>query len=143
VAEIPADGFTPTELHAQLDDTPYAAAAAFADWLWGCTGTVFLDFDDEVEVSDADWTRETVALLAAQWAEARAILDDIDTLARWLAEDPLKHFSRLLDTALGRDPYQEYLRMRRLHVCEITAAGIIPIPHDEHDTITLPVGTAP
>ncbi|MGD9889891.1 MAG: hypothetical protein AB7R89_01260 [Dehalococcoidia bacterium] len=143
VAEIPADGFTPAELHAQLDDTPYAATAAFADWLWGATGTAFLDLDDEVEVSDADWTRETVALLAAQWEQARAILDRIDALARWLEDDPLTHFSRLLDAALGRDPHQEYLRMRRLHVCEITEAGIVPISRDEPNAIALPVVGAP
>jgi hypothetical protein len=142
VAEIPADGFTPAELHARLDETPYAAAAAFADWLWGCTGTAFLDLDDEIEVSDADWTRETVALLAAQWEQARAILDRIGALARWLEEDPPGHFARLLDAAFGRDPHQEYLRMRRLHVCEITAAGIVPIPREERDAIALPVGSA-
>jgi hypothetical protein len=143
VAEIPAAGLTPAELHAQLDETSYAAAAAFADWLWGCTGSVFLDLDDEVEVSDADWTHETVAVLAAQWEQARAIRDRIDGLARWLEADPLTHLSRLLDAALGRDPHQEYLRMRRLHVCEITEAGIVPIPRDEPDAIALSVGIAP
>lgn len=79
--EVPAGGLEPDELHARLDGTPYAGAAAFADWLWGDTGMVFLDYDDEVEVMDADWTPDVVAALAAQWRRASALLDRIDALA--------------------------------------------------------------
>lgn len=146
LAEIPAGGFTPVELHARLNGTPYAAAAGFADWLWGETGSVFLDLDDEVEVHDAEWTAENVALLTGQWQVARTILDRISALGRWLGESPPTNLGRLLDAALGRDPHQEYLRQRRLHVCEITAAGIVPIPREEpsadENTLPLPVGAA-
>ena len=141
--DLPAGGLEPAELHERLNGTAYAAAAEFADWLWGETGTVFLDLDDEVEVSDADWTREIVDELARQWRIATVLLDRIDALATWLEADPPAHFARLLDAALGRDPHLNYLHMRRLHVCEITEAGLVPITHDlgtEPGPIPLPVG---
>ncbi|MCC6176181.1 MAG: TraM recognition domain-containing protein [Chloroflexi bacterium] len=37
---IPECGLSPTDLHARLDGTPYAAAADFADWQWGQTETI-------------------------------------------------------------------------------------------------------
>jgi hypothetical protein len=143
--EVPDGGLEPPALHERLDGTAYAGAAAFADWLWGETGTVFLDLDDEVEVSDADWTREIVDELARQWRIATVLLDRVDALAAWLEADPPVRFARLLDAALGRDARLEYERLRRLHVCEITEAGLVPIPRD-HDAepgpLPLPMGAA-
>ena len=40
LAAIPEGGFTPAELHARLDRTPYVGAAEFADWQWGQTETM-------------------------------------------------------------------------------------------------------
>jgi hypothetical protein len=125
---IPADGFTPTELHARLDETPYAAAAEFADWLWGQTGTVFLDVAEEIELIDAGWTCDIVADLARQWQRASAILDRIGQLVSWLEADPADHFARLLDAALCRDPHVRYLHERRLYASEITENGLTSIP---------------
>jgi hypothetical protein len=136
--DIPEEGLSPVQLHERLDDTPYAAAAGFADWLWGETGTVFLDFDDDIEVVDADWTRETVLELAEQWQRAEATLNRIDELASWLETDPPKRFSRLVDASLGRDAHLEYQRMRRLHAYEITEAGIVPTNHTS-DSVALPL----
>lgn len=141
LAEIPPGGFTPTELHERLDGTPYAAAADYADWLWGETGTLFLDLDEEVVVSDADWTRENVLELAEQWRRATAILDRIGELATWLETDPPGHFARLLDAALGRDARLAYERTRRLYACEITEEGVVPIPRNDPD-VALPLGAA-
>lgn len=143
--DIPAGGLEPAELHERLDGTPYAAAADFADWLWGDTGSVFLDLDDDVEVSDADWTPAIVEELAGQWQAAAALLERIDALAAWLEADPPAHFARLLDAALGRDPRLEYERARRLYACEITEAGLVPVPRDPDDQpgpIALPIGAA-
>ena len=143
---IPDGGLEPAELHERLDGTPYAAAAAFADWLWADTGTVFLDLDDEVEISDADWTRETVLELADQWRRADALLDRVGALATWLEADPPAHFARLLEAVLGRDAHLTYERARRLYCCEITESGLVGIPHeepdetDEPDTVALPLG---
>ena len=101
LARIPPGGLTPAELHARLDGGPYAALGSYADWLWGETGSAFLDLDDEMVVEDAEWTRENVALLAEQWRRAEAILDGIAALARWLAGEPAARFARLLAAALG------------------------------------------
>ena len=140
LSEIPEQGFDPAGLHERLDGTPYVAAAEFADWLWGATDTVFLDLDDEVEVMDADWTKELVLELAGQWRRASGILDHITEFASWLEADPPAHFAKLLDAALGRDAHLDYLRIRRFYACEITQEGLVPIPHDE--PITLPLDVA-
>lgn len=139
--DIPESGLSSAQLHEQLDDTPYAAAAGFADWVWGETGTVFLDFDEDIEVVDAEWTRETVLELAEQWQRAEPILNGIDALASWLEADPPKRFSRLVDAALGRDAHLEYQRMRRLHAYEITEAGLVPVDHTG-DIVALPLDAA-
>lgn len=142
---IPPGGLEPAALHERLDGTPYAAAADFADWLWGDTGTVFLDLDDEVEVSDADWTSEIVQELAQQWQSAVAILDRIDALAAWLEADPAERFVNLLDAAVGRDPHIEDQRARRRYARENTEPGPITVDRDLSDelgAITLSLGAS-
>jgi hypothetical protein len=142
--EVPPGGFTPAELRERLAGTPYAAAADFVEWLWGETGTVFLDVDDEVEIVDAEWTRAIVHDLAEQWQRAAAILERIGALAAWIESDPAVHFRRVLVAALGRDPHATYLNERRLHDCEITANGLDQILHDEATAaVSLPTSVAP
>jgi hypothetical protein len=97
---LPQVGFPPETLHARLDGGPFAAAADFADWRWATTGTAFLDCDDTLDIVDAHWTPENVALLTAQWRQADAILARIDALATWLEAEPAAHFAALLDAAL-------------------------------------------
>lgn len=97
---LPLGGLRNETLHARLDGGHFAAAAEFADWAWGLTGTAFLDFDDTIEIVDAHWTRAIVDDLAAQWCQADAILRRIDDLAAWLEADPPAHFAELLDAAL-------------------------------------------
>ena len=142
LARVPADGFPPDDLHAQFDGTSCAALAEFADWLWGDTDTVFLDMDDEVEVTDAEWTRENVLDLAEQWRRAQAILDRIDALVTWVEANPAVHVAQLLDAALGDDAHLMYERTRRLYELEITPEGLVPIPHDEPTALPLPGGAA-
>ncbi|MGD9892999.1 MAG: hypothetical protein AB7U18_17105, partial [Dehalococcoidia bacterium] len=134
LAEIPAGGLSSAELHARLDGTRYAAASEYADWLWGETGSVFLNIDEEME-ADIEWTRENVFELADHWRRARGVLDRIGGLASWLEADPAARFVTLLDAALGRDAHLDYERMRRCYACEITEAGLIAIPHDEADAV--------
>ncbi len=98
---LPLGGLETATLHARLDGGRFAAAAEFADWVWGTTDTAFLDYDDTVEIYDAHWTREIVDALAAQWRRADAILRRIDDLAAWLEGDPPARFAELLDAALG------------------------------------------
>jgi hypothetical protein len=139
---IPPGGFTPADLRERLAGTPFAAAADFGDWLWGETGTVFLDVDDEVEIVDAEWTREIVQDLAEQWQQAEAILERISALATWLEADPAVHFARLLDTALARDPHTTYLLERRLYDHEITERGLVPILPDGAADVSVPANAA-
>lgn len=135
--EIPAGGFTPAELHARLDDTPYAGAALYADWLWGETGTVFLDVDDETEVFDAEWSTETVEELAGHWRQARSILDRIGELTTWLEADSASRFRHLLAAARGDDPQLLYERTRRLYACELTEEGLVAHPPDDPAPVRL------
>lgn len=141
LGQIPDGGLSPAELHERLDGTRFAAAAAYADWLWAETGSVFLDLDEEIEVSDADWTLEIVEELAGQWRRAKSILDRIAALASWLEAELPIHFAQLLDAALGRDAHLNYERMRRQYDYEITEAGLAPIDHDS-DTVALPLDAA-
>lgn len=103
---LPLGGLPRETLHARLDGGRFAAAAEFADWAWGLTGTAFLDFDDSVEIVDAHWTRAVIDDLAEQWRQAEAILTRIEALATWLEADPPAHFAALLDVAL-REPAGE------------------------------------
>ena len=141
LAAIPEGGFTPTDLHARLDGTPYVAAAEFADWQWGQTETIFLDTDDELDV-DVEWTRENVAVLAEQWGRAEEILDRITALTRWIEADLPAHFARLVDAVLERDHHLAYLQERRCYAFEITPEGIVAVRPDEPDAIPLPISAA-
>jgi hypothetical protein len=101
---VPEDGLPPTALHAALDGTPHAAAAEFADWTWGQTDTAFLDFDDDMEISDADWSDEIIQELTQQWRKADAIMSRVAAIEAWLERDPANHFAVLLEAATARLP---------------------------------------
>ncbi|MFN8472810.1 MAG: hypothetical protein U0822_11525 [Anaerolineae bacterium] len=139
LARIPREGFSRAEMHTQFDNTSCSVVAEFVDWLWGETGTAFLDLDDEIEVTDAGWSSQNVLDLAEQWREAQAILDRIEGLVTWLEADPAAHFAQLVDAALGDDTHLLYERSRRLYELEITERGLVPV---EHDDVALPVGAA-
>jgi hypothetical protein len=141
LAAIPEGGLSPTDLHARLDGTPYAAAAVFADWQWGQTETVFLDADDEIDV-DVEWTRENVDVLAEQWRRAEEILDRITALTAWLEADLPTRFARLVDAVLERDHHLAYLHERRCYAYEITPDGLVAVRPDEPDAVPLPIGAA-
>ena len=138
LTEIPEGGFAPAQLHERLDDTPYAAAALYADWLWAETDTVFLDVDDDM-TADIEWTHDNVLELMAQWQRAEGILNRIGELADWLAQDAPERFTQLLDAALGRDARLNYEQTRRLYACEITEHGVVPVPRDEPEPVALPL----
>ncbi|MCC6175642.1 MAG: hypothetical protein IT305_10095 [Chloroflexi bacterium] len=141
LAAIPEGGFTPTDLHARLDGTPYVAAAEFADWHWGQTETIFLDADDEIDV-DVEWTHENVSVLAEQWQRAEEILDRITALTSWIEADLPTRFARLVDAVLERDHHLTYRQERRCYAFEITPEGIVAVRLDDSDAIPLPIGAA-
>ena len=97
LARVPAEGYSPRRLHAALDGTRYEAAALFVDWLWGQTNNPMLDFGQEIEVYDAEWTRENVEFFVEKWREAEAILHRCDDLGQWLVEQLDERMAALLD----------------------------------------------
>ena len=141
---IPEEGIHPRDLHARLDGTPFKPAAAFADWVWGDTGTAFLDLTDDMEVADADWTRENVDELARQWTVAEALLDRVSAFCTWLEADPAARFERLVAAALGEDGHSHYLQEQPLYACELTQTGLVPVPHPEYPdpAVAVPLGAA-
>jgi hypothetical protein len=142
LAELRDCGVAPDELHKRLDGTPFQAAADFADWAWGQTGSAFLDLDDETEIGEVAWTPESVHDLAEQWHQTQAILERIDRLAAWLAAEPGPRFAALVDVALGHPAHLCYERERRLYACEITEAGIVGVPDRGPDDFPVPAGLA-
>lgn len=96
---------TPEQLHKRLDGTPYAAAAEFADWTWGQTGTAFLDMDPEVEDGeDQVWDEATIQMLTQHWQRTKQILDRIDALSAQLKANPKEHFAALIAAASKPHP---------------------------------------
>lgn len=104
LAPLADGGLTANSLRSRLGGTRFAPAADFARWLAGETGLVCLDCSDEDGTAEVPWSRHNVALLAAQWPLARALLERIDELAGWLEADPPARFAALL-TAAGLAPH--------------------------------------
>ncbi|MDE3073918.1 MAG: hypothetical protein KGJ86_00690, partial [Chloroflexota bacterium] len=94
---IPDNGFSPKRLHAALDGTPFSAVADYIDWMWGMTNTTFLDFDNEMEVTDADWEMEIVQELKERWHKAEALMARIKALSGRLEQESLPLFTQILE----------------------------------------------
>lgn len=138
---VPTDGLSPTDLHAVFDGAPHAAAAEFADWTWGQTDTAFLDFDDDVEVSGADWSDDTIQELTRQWHEAEAMIARVGALEIWLEQDPAKHFALLLEAALTRSHSAAVYPSRSAHAQE--ASDLQPADRaDSEPILALSAGAA-
>lgn len=99
LAPLAGGGLPPDLLRARLGGGPFAAVCDFADWVRSDTGLAFLDFSDEDQLSDADWSPRNVALLTAQWPRARALVAGIDALCDWLLADRDARFAALLRAA--------------------------------------------
>ena len=101
LARLPPDGLGRDTLHARLDGTPWAAAAEFADWLIGETGSCFLDYSDEVSmVDDGEWDADYLADLTVQWHRAEGFHTRIDALCARLGAAPTTRFAALVAAAL-------------------------------------------
>jgi enamine deaminase RidA (YjgF/YER057c/UK114 family) len=133
---VPGDGLAPAELHAVLDGTPYAAAAEFADWIWGQTDLIFLDCDDEMEVVDAEWSDDNVQELTRQWQTAGALMDRVTALEIWLERDPARHFAQLLEAALAPSADVVDTAERSAHAQEVSRCESANVP--VHARLTIP-----
>ncbi len=104
---VPAGQREPDRLAALLVGTPYAAATDLARWLYGETGSCFLDLTWDVQVLDnAGWTPAFVAALTAQWRETAPLIARVDALATLLEADPDTQFAALL-RAIGSRAHPE------------------------------------
>lgn len=94
---IPDGGWCPQELHTRLDGTPYVAAGEFAGWVWGDTGTPFLDmegdYDGQIELP---WSLGNAEALRELWRHASEIKARCRELGLWLEGDPPGRLGLLL-----------------------------------------------
>ncbi len=133
---LPSDGLAPQDLHRALAETPYAAAADFADWTWGQTDLAFLDCDDDTEVYALDWTDDNVQELARQWRSAEALMERVTALANWLEQAPADNFARLLEAALAAPPDPTVPYAGGPHAHELTA--LAPVSRVAEPVLALP-----
>ena len=112
---IAADQREPASIDAALVGTPYAAMGDLARWLYGDTGSCFLDITWDMQVVDnEDWTPGIIAMLTAEWRAAEALMARVDALATLLESDPDAHFAALLRAAAHPQPSE----MARSAACE-------------------------
>ena len=101
VEMIPPEGWSPEDLHRMLDDSDFAGAAVFADWVTCDTGcwmldTTYMDYEGE------QWDRAIVDQLAREWPRVVELQDKITTMTEWLEEDIHHRFRALLAHMLDR-----------------------------------------
>ena len=99
LAPLAGGGLPRDVLRDRLAGGRFAAVCDYADWVYASTGLAFLDFSDEDQLSDADWSRRNLALLTDQWPRARALMGRIDALCDWLMDDRDARFAALLRAA--------------------------------------------
>lgn len=94
--EIPAVGWTPEELHAKCDKTPYEGLAASADWIHSVTGCGILDCNYDGYEGDM-WERDTVESITEQYPVKLALQKKMTEFETWLHEDLRNHFTELVN----------------------------------------------
>jgi hypothetical protein len=100
-ALIPANGWSPEDLHRMTDGTNYEGCGDFADWVCSATGCMQLDATYE-EYSGEEWRRELVEELTKQWPKVRQVQMKIAHMTDWLEDDPRTNFRELLAFLLDR-----------------------------------------
>ncbi len=102
---LPEGGIPLELLEEAVRGTPLEAAPLAGKWVYGRTGTFFLDEyfpdDDSCKYSDP-WDADIIEYARQEWSKAKAILDRIERLAAWLEEDLPERFAQMLDFILER-----------------------------------------
>ena len=100
---IPADGIEMGALVKATKGTRFAAAGQQARWLWNETDNFFLDYSysDGIEIEDP-WDRDVIEHATCVWRKAQKIIDEVETLADWLAKDLPTRFGEMLEDILVR-----------------------------------------
>ena len=87
------------EMHTIFDNTPYKAAAIWADIVNQATGNVFLDTDWEYlsYTQRPEWEREEVEALTLAWHQGEQLYGEVVNLVEMLEADPKTHFAKLTE----------------------------------------------
>ena len=93
---IPAEGYSPEDLHLLLDDSEYSAVALLADVVWHQTGSTFIDADSE-DYLVIDWSMENVQVLAEEWRQSERIFQAANELEERLDVAAESRYRQLLD----------------------------------------------
>ena len=97
--QIPADGWTPDQLHKLTDETTFEGVGNFADWIHSQTDCWMLDAN-YYEYEGETWHPDIVSGLAEQWPRVQEIQDKYHRVAEFIEENPKKHFLELLNILL-------------------------------------------
>ena len=102
---IPEGGITLERLEKAVRGTPMEAAHLAGRWIYGMTGTFFLDAsipEDEFNGYSDLWDDEIIECGTQEWQKAKEILDQVEQLTIWLEEDLPQRFGQMLDLILER-----------------------------------------
>ena len=101
---IPEGGIPLKLLEEAVRGTPMEAAQLAGRWVWGMTGTFFLDefFPEEFNGYSDLWEDENIEYGTQEWQKAKAILHRVEQLTTWLEENLPERFGQMLDLILER-----------------------------------------
>lgn len=87
------------EMHDIFDNTPYKAAAVWADIINLATNNVFLDTDwDYLSYSNRpEWVRDEVEGLTREWQQGERLWGEVVELVKLIETDPKKHFAKITE----------------------------------------------
>ena len=102
---IPEGGIPLERLEEAVRGTEMEAAHLTGQWIWGRTGSIFLDefLPEEFDFNyHDDWDMETIEYASREWEKAKRIAEPASRLAGWLEEDLPARFKQMLDLVLER-----------------------------------------
>ncbi len=115
-------GWDRKHLHKLTDGTLYDGVGTFADWVFGKTGCVVLDYNYEhcfyTEGQTEPifrWSEHNIKLLAKQWTMVRQLREKIDNLVEFIEGDPVARFGELLDLVSSRKPTKHARETARIY----------------------------
>ena len=98
---IPPEGWEPADLHHMLDNTDYAGAAVFADWVHSETGCMILDAS-RTDYEGERWSPDLVDQLTEQRPRVNEFWEKIHDLCDRLEDGTPGVFRELLSVLLER-----------------------------------------
>ena len=104
IHKIPAGGVPTGHLVRAVKGTRFEALGQAAQWVWGESNNLFLDYsfeDGALENGYADpWTDEVLAEGHGQWTPAHQLMDSVDEMCTWLEQDLGANFEEMIEFVL-------------------------------------------